>query len=131
MTDEQGPLAAERRFFTALVQGDASSLEDVLADDFLLIDVMSGSEVPKAAMLDVLRSGQLKFHSIQPAEARVRRYGATAVITGRTEMKMSFDGNAIEARSRYTHVFVEEDGRWRMVAAQGTQIAPAPEQTPE
>jgi ketosteroid isomerase-like protein len=131
MTDEQGPLAAERRFFTALVQGDVSFLEDVLAEDFLLIDVMSGSEVPKAAMLDVLRSGQLQFHSIEPAEARVRRYGETALITGRTEMKMSFGGNAIEARSRYTHVFVEEDGRWRMVAAQGTQIAPAPEQTPE
>jgi ketosteroid isomerase-like protein len=127
MTDDDGPLAAERRFFAALVEGDASSLEDVLADDFLLIDVMSGSEIPRAAMLDVLRSGQLKFLSIEPAEARVRRYGQTAVITGRTEMKMSFDGNTIETRSRYTHVFVEQDGRWRMVSAQGTQIAPAPE----
>ena len=125
--DEPGPLAAERRFFDALVHGDVSALEDVLADDFLLIDVMSGSEVPRAAMLDVLRSGQLRFHSIEPAEARVRRYGETAVITGRTEMTMSFGETAMTARSRYTHVFVEQEGRWRMVAAQGTQIAPAPE----
>jgi hypothetical protein len=127
MEDEQGPLAAERRFFTALVEGNLNDLEEVLADDFLLIDVMSGSEVPRAAMLDVLRSGQLKFESIEPAEARVRRYGATAVITGRTEMSMRFGKTALAARSRYTHVFVEQGGRWRMVAAQGTQIAPAPE----
>jgi len=127
MTDEQGPLAAERRFFAALVQGNLEDLEEVLADDFLLIDVMSGSEVPRAAMLDVLRSGQLRFHSIEPAEARVRRYGETAVITGRTEMAMSFGETATTARSRYTHVFVEQDGRWRMVAAQGTQIAPPAE----
>jgi ketosteroid isomerase-like protein len=125
--DGEGPLAAERRFFDALVQGDVSALDEVLADDFLLIDVMSGSEVPKAAMLDVVGSGQLKFHSIEPAEARVRRYGETAVITGRTEMTMSFGDQAIAARSRYTHVFVEQDGRWRMVSAQGTQIAPPPE----
>jgi hypothetical protein len=127
MEDEQGPLAAERRFFTALVEGNLNDLEEVLANDFLLIDVMSGSEVPRAAMLDVLRSGQLKFESIEPAEARVRRYGATAVITGRTEMSMRFGETALAARSRYTHVFVEQGGRWRMVAAQGTQIAPAPE----
>ena len=127
MTDEEGPLAAERRFFDALVRGDVRALEEILADDFLLIDVMSGSEVPRAAMLDVLGSGQLKFHSIEPAEARVRRYGAAAVITGRTEMRMSFGDQAIAARSRYTHVFVEQDGRWRMVSAQGTQIAPPPE----
>jgi ketosteroid isomerase-like protein len=125
--DGEGPLAAERRFFDALVQGDVSALDEVLADDFLLIDVMSGSEVPKAAMLDVVGSGQLKFHSIEPAEARVRRYGETAVITGRTEMTMSFGDQAIAARSRYTHVFVEQDGRWRMASAQGTQIAPPPE----
>lgn len=127
MADDNGPLAAERRFFSALVQGDVDALDEVLADDFLLIDVMSGSEVPRAAMLDVVGSGQLKFHAIEPAEARVRRYGDAAVITGRTEMKMSFGDQAIEARSRYTHVFVEQDGRWRMVSAQGTQIAPPPE----
>jgi len=125
--DEPGPLAAERRFFDALVHGDVSALEEVLADDFLLIDVMSGSEVPRSAMLDVVGSGQLQFHSIDPAEARVRRYGEAAVITGRTEMRMSFGGQAIETRSRYTHVFVHQDGRWRMVSAQGTQIAPPPE----
>jgi hypothetical protein len=32
-------------------------------------------------------------------------------------------GQAWSARSRYTHVFVEQKGRWRLVAAQGTLIA--------
>ena len=44
-----------------------------------------------------------------------------------SEMAMSFGETATTARSRYTHVFVEQDGRWRMVAAQGTQIAPPAE----
>jgi hypothetical protein len=29
---------------------------------------------------------------------------------------------SIMASSRYTHVFIEDGGRWRIVAAQGTPI---------
>jgi ketosteroid isomerase-like protein len=126
MEDEQGPSAADRRFFAALLEASLPKLEELLAEDFLLIDVMSGSEVPRAAMLEALGSGQLQFQSIEPAERRVRRYGSTAVVTGRTEMAMRFGDSAVTACSRYTHVFVEQDGRWRMVAAQGTPIAPMP-----
>ncbi len=31
------------------------------------------------------------------------------------------------ASSRYTHVFLERESRWRLVAAQGTLITPPPE----
>jgi ketosteroid isomerase-like protein len=128
MADEGGglgaPLAAEGLFFAALVAASTADLDRVLADDFMLIDVMRGGEIDKASLLAVVGSGQLKFLAIEPAESRVRRYQATAVITGRTRMTGRFDETPFETSSRYTHVFVEQDGRWRMVAAQGTQITP-------
>jgi hypothetical protein len=46
-----------------------------------------------------------------------------AVVNGRTEMSGNVAGAPFAARSRHTHVFVEEGERWRLVAAQGTQIA--------
>jgi hypothetical protein len=95
-------------------------------DDFVLIDVMTGSEVAKAALLEVVGGGQLQFEAIERVESRVRAYGTAAVITGRTEMRGRFGGKAFGASSRYTHVFVTDGGQWRMVAAQGTQIAPQP-----
>jgi len=124
MRDELDPLAAERHFFASLVAGDVGALDRVLGDDFLLIDVMSGTEINKASLLAVVGSGQLKFEAIEPAEARVRFYGGTAVVTGRTQMHGSFGETPFAASSRYTHVFVEQQGRWRLVSAQGTQIAP-------
>jgi len=33
------------------------------------------------------------------------------------------------ASSRYTHVYATQEGQWRLVTAQGTQISPAPEQS--
>ena len=122
---EQTPDVVDQEFFTALVKADVAALDQILADDFVLIDVMTGSEVPKSALLDVVRAGQLRFDQIDRIEARLRVYGPTGLVTGRTEMSGSFAGQSFSASSRYTHVFVEQEGRWRMVAAQGTQIAPS------
>jgi hypothetical protein len=33
------------------------------------------------------------------------------------------DDAQFSAKSRYTHVFVVDDGRWRLASAQGTPIA--------
>jgi ketosteroid isomerase-like protein len=112
-------LAADRRFFAALLAADLDGLDALLADDFVLVDVLSGGEVSKPALIAALASGDLRFVSIAPAEVRVRSFGATSIVNGRTEMQMSFQGAPLSARSRYTHVFV--DGR--LVSAQGTPIA--------
>jgi ketosteroid isomerase-like protein len=122
MHDEPSPLAAEQQFFSALIRSDAEALDRILGDDFLLIDVMTGSEVKKPDLLAVLRSSQLKFEAIEPLESRVHLYGITAVITGRTRMSGRFGEAPFTASSRYTHVFVKEQSQWRLVSAQGTQI---------
>jgi uncharacterized protein DUF4440 len=123
MHNQSDPLGAEQQFFSSLIGGDVGALDRILGDDFLLIDVMTGSEVKKPDLLAVLRSGQLKFEAIEPAESQVRLYGTTAVITGRTQMSGRFGETPFTVSSRYTHVFVEEPNQWRLVSAQGTQIS--------
>ena len=123
---KQTPEAVEQEFFAALIESDQVTLDRLLADDFLLIDVMTGSEIPKPTLLEVVGARQVRFDEISRIEYRVRLYGMTAVITGRTEMSGSFGGEPFRASSRYTHVFVEEGEHWRMVSAQGTQILPPP-----
>jgi len=122
------PLAADQQFFTALINADTNSLERLLTDDFILIDVMSGSENSKPAFLAFISSGQVEFESIEPAEQRVRLHEATAVITGRTEMKGRLGNTPFAASSRYTHVYVMQQKEWRLASAQGTQISPPPQQ---
>ena len=45
MTTPGDVLVAEDTFFQALLRGDGASLQGVLMPDFLLIDVLSGSEI--------------------------------------------------------------------------------------
>jgi len=109
-----------------LMLGDRSGLDRILDDDFLLIDVMTGSEVPKAALLEVVGSRRLVFETVARIDARIRSYDGTAVVTDQTRMTGQYDGVSFSAHSRHTHVYVRGAGSgWRLVSAQGTPIAPA------
>jgi ketosteroid isomerase-like protein len=125
MTIESDVVAADEQFFIALMQADSGALDRLLADDFILVDVLSGSVIEKALLVSLVGSGRLVFEAIQPvpAELRVRPYRNTGVVTGRTQMSGRYEGSPWSARSRYTHVYVEQEGTWRLVSAQGTPVA--------
>ena len=118
--------AAEDRFFGALLQGDGEALRALLTPDFVLVDVMTGSEIPGAMLADLVGGGQLVFESVERIDSRVRVYGSAGVVTGQTRMRGRFQDQQFSAHSRYTHVYVRVDSRWCLASAQGTPIAPAP-----
>ncbi|HSB27152.1 MAG TPA: nuclear transport factor 2 family protein [Pyrinomonadaceae bacterium] len=120
-TEDLEVLSVERKFFGALTL-NPKSLDQLLADDCLMIDVLSGSEVPKSALLDVLKAGDLRFEHVEPRDSRVRIYGDTAIVTGSTRMRGRFHNDQFAVSSRYTHVYVKTLDEWQMVSAQGTQI---------
>ena len=125
MSTQRAVLAAEDRFFQALLDGDAAGLRAMLTPDFLLIDVMTGSEIPGPVLADLIGAGQLRFELVQRLDARVRLYGEAAVVTGQTLMRGRFGDQAFGAHSRYTHVYVRSAGVWALASAQGTPIAAA------
>ena len=119
--DHTDVMSLDREFFDGLI-ANVETVERLLADDFSLIDVLSGSEVTKLDLLTVLRSGQLKFEKINLLNSRVRLYQNTALVTGSTEMSGRFVNESFSALSRYTHVYLRLRDRWYLVAAQGTPI---------
>jgi ketosteroid isomerase-like protein len=123
MDTKSDPSSADRSFFAALISADLSSLDALVTDDFLLIDVLNGSEITKPMLLAAVGSSQVKFDAIDPIETRVRSYFTnTAIVTGRAEMRGRVGEAAFTASSRYTHVFVLQNGAWLLASAQGTQI---------
>ena len=112
-------------FFTALLDRDLSALEALLADDFVIVEVGTGSVHPRLAFLEAIRDGAVAFEAIEthPDETQIRHYGNIAVVIGQTTMSfVDAEGSAFRAGSRYTHIFGIDGGRWQLLSAQGTPI---------
>jgi len=120
--NEQKPEEAEKEFFDSLTSSDIGKLRNVVSEDIVLIDVMSGGEVSGKQLAEVLQSGHLKFDSIERLGFRVRSYSDVAIITGQTVMTGAYEGQPFKINSAYTHVFLKDNHSWRMVSAQGTPI---------
>src|SRR5262245_17390546 len=58
---QRAVLMAEDAFFAALSKGDRRALESAVADDCILIDVLSGSEVPRAVFVEAVGLQLLTF----------------------------------------------------------------------
>jgi ketosteroid isomerase-like protein len=117
-------LEHDQRFFDALVASEVAVLEELLADDFVLVGVEDGAVADKRMLLDLVASGSLRFPRIQsfPDEAIVRVIGTVGIVVERTGMNfINPDGTTFGAGSRYTHVYAADvHGAWRLVSAQGT-----------
>lgn len=116
------PQEAEAVFVGALTTGDHVALDEILADDFILIDVMSGSEIPKAALVALVGDGSLRFRQLELHETRARIEDDIAIINGWSNMAGGFKTDTFATESRYSHVFRRTDAGWQMILAQGTQI---------
>jgi len=99
----------------AQVHADATSLDRIYADDFIGVGP-SGTVRTKPQVIADFTSGDLKFQSITTDEVQVRVYGNTAVETGLSTMIGQDKGKDVPRDTRFTRVWVNQRGRWRLVA---------------
>jgi ketosteroid isomerase-like protein len=122
-TDAEKELARlSQQVYEAYVQADTSFLDGAFADDWTLI-TSSGDTRDKALHLKELKDGIVKFEAVDQSDVKVRVYGDAAIVTGRVQSKVKFQGQEVGGPTRYTQVFVRQGGKWRCVATQVTRIA--------
>ena len=99
----------------AQIGADAITLDRIYADDFIGVGP-SGTVRTKSQVISDFTSGDLKFKSITTDEVQVRAYGDAAVETGLSTMVGQDKGKIVPRDTRFTRVWVEQKGRWRLVA---------------
>lgn len=120
---EREVLALEHARNEAIRSGDREALSRIYADDFVGVTT-TGSIVDKEATLHVLASVDQRLSSTVE-DLRVRFFCDTALVTGR----MTLTDRAPEGRDSsgtiwYTHVYVQQKGRWVLVAGQSSNVSP-------
>jgi hypothetical protein len=113
----------ERDIGAANVRRDKAFFERIEADEFIFTDSAGGltTKAEDVASLDK-PAGEFKLISYEPSDMKVRVYGNTAVVTGRTTTKLKSKDREVTNRSRFTDVFVKRDGRWQLVAGHSSRI---------
>ena len=112
---EQAIRQLDNERIQAQIGADAAALDRIYADDFIGVGP-SGTVRTKAQVISDFTSGDLKFQSITTDEVQVRVYENTAVETGLSTMVGQDKGKAVPRDTRFTRVWVKQEGRWRLVA---------------
>jgi ketosteroid isomerase-like protein len=116
---KRDPLTALRQLdqerIQAQIGADAAVLDRIYAGDFIGVGP-SGTVRTKTQVISDFTSGDLKFQSITTDEVQVRVYENTAVETGLSTMVGQDKGKAVPRDTRFTRVWVKQQGRWRLVA---------------
>lgn len=107
----------------ALTRNDSAALDRIYANEYTLINE-SGVLTTKAPRLAAIKSGELKYESVSFDDVNIRLYGNTAVATYRVTSKGQFKGQEIGGQFLATSTYVKMKGRYQLVAAQVTRIAP-------
>jgi ketosteroid isomerase-like protein len=103
----------------ASLKGDASFYEKYLADDATIIhsdDKLSS----KAQEIENLKSGSLKYESLEEHETKIRVYGNTAVAVTLVSAKGTFRGKPFSGEYRATRIWVKQNGNWTIVEFQAS-----------
>ncbi len=118
---DQALMQIEQELLDALLKGDTSAGERYLADTFTFT-APDGAVQDKARFIADVKSGDLKIESSTNEDMKVQVHGDTAVVTYRSTDKGNYKGNDLSGQYRWTDVFVKRNGRWQIVAGQGTRI---------
>jgi ketosteroid isomerase-like protein len=115
-------LATEDRRFAAMVQADTAALAHLLAPD-LTYTHTDGAQNTRAELLQLVGGGALRYTSISPEARGVRVVGSSAVVTGRSAMRVASNGQPHAFRIRYLAVYQHGAHGWELIAWQSTRLS--------
>lgn len=109
-------LALEAKWNDAYQHGDVAHLNALLADDFI-ITVEDGSTYSKTGYLARLGGSAQHVEISEMSDLKVRLHGNVAVVTGAYHETGTSTGKPYEYHDRLTDVWMNSDGKWRLVAS--------------
>ena len=113
-------LALEDKWRAAQHRNDVEAFMALLSPDLTFIGT-SGSLRDRSDFIASRAASWIpRAATYEYSELRVRVFGSVAVVTGRE----ATTGKGVAFQGRFTHVWAEQSGVWRLVAIQRTDILP-------
>jgi hypothetical protein len=98
----------------AQVKGDKAALEDLVADDYVLIN-SSGQRQSKADLIRDYTKPGFKLEPFVIEEPVELFWSNGAVMGGVARIHGVDDGQAFDVRLRFSDIWAKRDGKWRVI----------------
>lgn len=108
-------IQAEQALAAAHLTLDIATIDRLLHPDYVIVQP-GGAQETKAQTLASLQSDNRHWDVAESDELAVRRYGDTAVVTGRWRGRGHNGATPFDYRARFLSIWVCEGGEWRNVA---------------
>jgi ketosteroid isomerase-like protein len=83
----------------------------------------TGTLQTKEQTLDSVRSGRVRFATLEFSDRKVRFYGTTALVTSRADVTATTPEGHLSGSYRYVRVYVRDGrGMWKVVSFEANRI---------
>jgi ketosteroid isomerase-like protein len=121
--DEKIVAALDTEYQTAVKNNDVSTMDRILADDFMLVTGL-GKTYTKADLLEEARTKRVIYERQEDSDRKVRVWGDTAVVTALLWAKGTESGKPFDYRLWFSDTYVRTPNGWRYVFAQASTHLP-------
>ncbi len=122
-SDQKAVSALDARYQAAVKVNDAKTMEQILADDFVVV-TGTGHIYSKADLLKMARTNRVIYEHQDESEQTVRVWGDTAVVTAKLWGKGLDQGKPFDWHVWFSDTYVRTQSGWRYVHGQASLPLP-------
>ena len=119
--NEQMIIDLDKKRMSAMAQKDVAALKNMICKT-LVYTHSSGRQDTKESLLANMENGSTVYTSMVPSEVKAHDLGNAVVLTGIAAISVNSKGNPNSFKVRFTDVYENQNGTWRMVTWQSTKL---------
>lgn len=117
MTNEKEMIGLEDRRFAAMIAGDFAALDQMVHPE-LLYTHSSGVTDTKGSWIESIKSGKVKYKSVNCNGWQVRIFGDVALMRGKAAIEVDIGGQPKSLRLLFLNAWTRTPQGWKFVAWQ-------------
>ena len=111
----------DKKRMDAMARKDLAALDALIAEDLVYTHSTARLDT-KQSLLGAMESGATVYTSVVPSDVAAQDLGNTVVLTGSARIGVMSQGRPNSFAVRFTDVWSNQTGQWRMVAWQSTRL---------
>ena len=114
-------ITLDKERMQAMADKDVGKLKQLLCKGLVYTHSSSRLDT-KDSLIGAMESGDTVYKSVVPSNVDAQDLGDVVVLTGEAQIQVDTHGKSLDFGVRFTDVYQNQNGSWRMVAWQSTKL---------